>query len=151
MSATTHGHEYIVAPREIDGVDDVAVVHALHDQRGPLVDQPVPDPPRVIVRLVLWPDQAAMQIFLESLDRFLVHDSCICVADLWRPTALTRELSQADMLVSIRFSPLTIQQLINPRHSNQWNTGRSNCRKVLLVLCQVCPFSRLLGGNTLLL
>ena len=34
---------------EVDGVDDVGCAGALHDQRRPAIDQPVPDRPCIVV------------------------------------------------------------------------------------------------------
>jgi hypothetical protein len=68
VSTATHRDEDVVVACEIDCVNHGAFVHALRDQGWALVDKPVPDLARVVVSVVVWSDEAAMQVLPESLE-----------------------------------------------------------------------------------
>src|ERR1700730_10613185 len=59
VAATSDGEEKVVFPSEADCLDYVRDAGAPCNQRRPLVNQPVPDPPRPVIALVFFTNQGS--------------------------------------------------------------------------------------------
>lgn len=64
--------EQVLLAREVDGVDDVRGPGALHDQRRPAIDEPVPDRARIVLAGITGAQHLPPHALNESLNRFRV-------------------------------------------------------------------------------
>jgi hypothetical protein len=61
--------QQVLLAREVDRVDDVRRPGALHDQRGPTIDEPVPDHASIVIALIARALDTSAHGFHEALDR----------------------------------------------------------------------------------
>lgn len=71
MAAAAHGDEQLVLARKAHAACDVSGIGATGNQGGTLVDQPIPDLPRLVIAVALRPQQPAVQSALKLGDRRL--------------------------------------------------------------------------------
>jgi len=70
VAASLDRQQQIVLTREVHGVDDIRGAGALHDQRGPAIDQAVPDRARLVVAFVARGEHAPSNRCRQRLNRF---------------------------------------------------------------------------------
>ena len=73
VTAALDREEQVLLAGEVDGVDDVRGPGALHDQRRPAVDQPVPDRAGIVVALIARPQDRSPNPFHKCSSRFRVN------------------------------------------------------------------------------
>ena len=73
VPAAADGDEQVLAAREVDRAHDVGDAGAADDQRRPPVVGAVPDRARLVVAVVLGPDELAAQALLELAERRLAE------------------------------------------------------------------------------
>jgi hypothetical protein len=69
VAAALDREEQVLLAREVDGVDDVRGPRALHDERGPAVDEPVPDRAGIAVALIARAQDRSPNTLDERLSR----------------------------------------------------------------------------------
>jgi hypothetical protein len=63
-----HGCQKIVGSREIDGLDDIGRAGATGDERRMTIESAIPEPPRLVVILILRKEQPPAQTGAEVFD-----------------------------------------------------------------------------------
>ena len=73
MPTAADGDEQVLAAREVHRAHDVGDAGAANDQRRPLVVRAVPDRARLVIAVVLGPDELSAQALLELAERRLAE------------------------------------------------------------------------------